>query len=598
MFKKLISLLSRSERKKVAVLAIIMLLVAFLDTLGVASIMPFIAVLAEPELVNTNYFLSATFDVVKHFGIESVNQFMVVLGLGVFVLLIFSLAVKAMSVFLQTRFAAFGEYAIGKRLVEGYLHQPYSWFLTRHSSQLGRTVLSEVQRVIDYGLVPMMTIMAQGMIAVALLFLLFLVDPILALSVGSVLGVAYGGVFNLMSGWLKRLGKERNKANQGRFKVMAEAFASIKEVKVIGVERAYTRKFGEYAENYAESQSASQVIAQLPRFVFEAMAFGGLLIVALYLMLKRGGGIEDALPVIALYALAGYRLMPALQQIYVAFTRLRVASPIIDDLYVDIQGLPEMAIMSNAPTSLPFSQSIKLNKVSYSYPNSKKLALNNIDIVIRANTTVGIVGSTGSGKTTAIDVVLGLLEPQHGSLEVDGTPITEVNRRRWQSMIGYVPQDISIVDDSVAANIALGVSAEHIDRSALEYAAKMANLHEFVQHSLPYGYDTTVGERGIQLSGGQRQRIGIARALYHKPRLLIMDEATSALDNVTEKIVMDAVGKLNQNITIIIVAHRLSTVRNCDKICFFESGNLIAYGNYDGLLSDNEKFARMVSPEH
>jgi len=439
-----------------------------------------------------------------------------------------------------------------------------------------------------------MNLVAQSTVALALLILLITVDPMLALNVGVVLGLAYAGIFAFMSGWLKRLGQARIDANKERFTAVSEAFGAAKEVKVGGLEQAYIQRFAKPAEIYAKGRATVDVITQLPRFALEAIAFGGMLLVILYLMAKSGS-FASALPIIALYAFAGYRLMPALQQIYGALTRLRFAGPALDALHQDLVSLQAADAQPGRLSPLPLTQAIRLNHVSYRYPNAPQSVLKDIDLTIPAHSTVGFVGATGSGKTTTVDVILGLLKPQEGALNIDGQPITAANRRQWQRAIGYVPQHIYLADDSVAANIAFGVNAKDIDQEALERAAKIANLHEFVVNDLPQGYTTTVGERGVRLSGGQRQRIGIARALYHNPQVLILDEATSALDNLTEQAVMEAVNNLGHNITIILIAHRLSTVRQCDQIYLLERGEVKASGTYDELRASDQQFASMTN---
>ena len=592
--KKLLALLTPSERKRAAVLMGMILVMAFLDMLGVASIMPFMAVLANPELVQTNAVLNTAFTASQHAGIHTTEQFLFSLGVLVFVLLVTSLAFKALTTFVQIRFALMREYSIGKRLVEGYLHQPYSWFLNRHSADLGKTILSEVDAVVSGALTPLMNLIAQCTVALLLLILLIIVDPLLALSIGVVLGLAYGVIFAIMSGRLKRLGQARIKANQERFTAVSEAFSAAKEVKVGGLEAAYIQRFVKPAETYAKGLATVTLIKQLPRYILEALAFGGMLLVILYLMAKSGS-FTSAIPVISLYAFAGYRLMPALQQIYGAFTQLRFAGPALDALYKDLTSLQPANAQHDHLSPLPLTHAIKLNQVSYRYPNAPQPALNGIDLTIPAHSTLGYVGVSGSGKTTTVDVILGLLEPQEGHLSVDGLPITAANRRQWQRAIGYVPQHIYLADDSVASNIAFGVNAKDIDQKALERAAKIANLHEFVINDLPQGYATTVGERGVRLSGGQRQRIGIARALYHNPQVLILDEATSALDNLTEQAVMDAVNNLGHNITIILIAHRLSTVRQCDQIYLLDRGELKAQGTFVELSENSTQFKLMAN---
>jgi ABC-type multidrug transport system fused ATPase/permease subunit len=591
--KKLFYLLTSPERRRAGVLMFMILVMAFLDMLGVASILPFIAVLTNPELVQTNAVLNATFITSRQIGIHTYEQFLFILGVLVFVLLIISLAFKSLTTYAQNRFVLMREYSIGKRLVKAYLRQPYSWFLNRSSVDLGKTILSEVGIVIQGGMIPLMTLIAQGTITLALLIMLLMVDPLLTMIIGLVLGLTYVGIFTTVSRRLKRLGQAHIKANQERFTTVSEAFGAVKEVKIGGLEQAYIQRFVKPAEIYANSQATAQAISQVPRFVMEAVAFGGMLLVIMYLMVQSGT-FAGALPIITLYTFAGYRLMPSLQQIYQAFTQLHFAKPALDALHQDLSSLVATDAQHSKLTPLPLTQAIKLNQISYRYPNAPQLALKGIDLRIQAHSMVGFVGVTGSGKTTIMDVILGILEPQEGNVSVDGQPITAANRREWQSAIGYVSQHIYLADDSVAANIAFGTNSKDIKQHAIERAAKIANLHEFVSNNLPQGYATIVGERGVRLSGGQRQRIGIARALYHRPKVLILDEATSALDNLTEQMVMEALNNLGNDITIILIAHRLSTVRQCDQIYLLERGEVRASGTYNQLIASNKQFAAMA----
>jgi ABC-type multidrug transport system fused ATPase/permease subunit len=591
--KKLLDLLTPHEGKRAGLLLGMILVMALLDMLGVASIMPFMAVLANPELVETNAILKTAYAASSHFGVEAPEQFLFALGIGVFVLLVGSLAFKALTTYAQLRFTLMREYSVGKRLVEGYLHQPYSWFLNRHSADLGKTILSEVSTVIYGSVTPIMNLIAQGAVAIALLTLLIVIDPKLALIVGLTLAAVYGLIFKTTSGLLARMGTERVKANQERFTAVSEAFGAAKEVKVGGLEHAYIQRFADPAQTYARHQASASVISQLPRFALEAISFGGMLLVMLYLM-AQSGSFASALPTIALYAFAGYRLMPALQQIYAALTQLRFAGPALDALHKDLMSL-QPAGPNTQHSALELNQAITLNNIVYCYPNAATPALKGISLTIPAKSTVGLVGATGSGKTTTVDLILGLIDAQEGMLAVDGEPITDHNKRAWQRAIGYVPQQIYLADDTVAANIAFGIEPEQIDQAAVERAAKIANLHEFVTNDLTHGYATTVGERGVRLSGGQRQRIGIARALYHDPQVLILDEATSALDNLTEQAVMEAVHNLGHEITIILIAHRLSTVKECDAIFLLEKGELKAQGRFGELTQANERFRAMAA---
>jgi ABC-type multidrug transport system fused ATPase/permease subunit len=589
--KKILFVLSREERTKAAFVLLMILLSALLDMLGVASIMPFMAVLANPEVVETNAVLNAAFESAHLIGVTNSEQFIFLIGVLVFVMLVVSLLVKALTIWVQTRFVFMREYSIGRRLVEGYLNQPYSWFLTRNSADLGKNILSEVAQVITYALGPIANILASGAIVTALLTLLIIVDVKLALTIGLILGTAYGLIFKFNGKLLKRIGSERVAANEARFIALNEGFGAAKEVKVSNLEHVYLERFAVPAETYSRHLSTATIIANIPRFVLELIAFGGLLLVVLYLMAKSGD-FASAIPVITLYAFAGYRLMPSLQQLYSSATQLRFAGSALDALILELKEMqpPEESAHQR---EVILSDAIELTDVSYRYPTAEKAAIRDVSLSIPAKSKVGFVGPTGGGKTTSVDLILGLLKPSNGKLEVDGQVIGAENRRAWQSTIGYVPQQIYLVDDTIAANIAFGIPESEIDFEAVERVAKIADLHDFVCDKLPQKYLTKVGERGVRLSGGQRQRIGIARALYLKPQVLILDEATSALDNLTEQAVMEAVHALTDEITVIMIAHRLSTVRTCDTIFYLENGKLMDQGTFDELLATSAQFKAM-----
>lgn len=577
--KKLLFLLTPQERKRAGLLLIMILIMAFLDMIGVASIFPFVSVLMNPSLIETNLILNSMFKSSSMFGVENNQDFLFALGVLVFLLLIFSLSFKVLTIYAQTRFIQMREYSIGKRLLEQYLHQPYSWFLSRHSADLGKNILSEVSQVIGFGIYPFIDLISKGILVIMLIILLAIVDLKLALKVSLSLAIAYGFIFYFVRNFLNRTGEERFKNNQLRFTAVSEAFGAVKEIKVGALESFYIKCFSDSAQKFAKAQTLASIVSSIPRYFLEVIAFGGVLMIMLNIIAQKGS-FNNALPIISLYIFAGYRLMPALQQIYSCFTSLTFASSSLNKLYEDFKS--HKAFNENQDQNILFlNKTITLNNIHYNYPNTSRTALKNISINIPAKSRVGLVGVTGGGKTTIVDIILGLLEPQKGTLEVDGKVITKKNLKAWQKSIGYVPQHIYLSDDTIAANIAFGVEAKKINQDMVEKAAKISNLHNFIIDDLPEQYLTNIGERGIRLSGGQRQRIGIARALYHNPKVLILDEATSALDNQTEEVVMDAINNLSKDITIILIAHRLNTVKNCDIIFKIEKGQLVGQGTFN-----------------
>ena len=583
--KKLLLLLSYEERKTFIKLILMMLLVALLDMLGVASILPFMAVLTNQNLIETNFVLKSMFQISNMIGVENKQQFLFILGFFVLGLLFISLLVKTIATYKQIQFVNMREYSISKRLVEGYLRQPYSWFLNQNSADLGKTILSELRQIIGNGFRPLMDIMSKSLISIAIVTLLFLTDPKLTLIVALTIGGTYLIIFYLLRKYLARIGKERLKKNELRFIALSEAFGAAKEVKVGGLENAYLERFINPQKFFSQHQSSVQIISQLPRFILEAIAFGTIIISILYLM-GNSGNFNNALPVISLYVFAGYRLLPALQQIYASFSQITFVRPSLDKLHKDIENLNKFNLKPNQDIIL-LNKKISLNNIHYNYPNTSRASLKGIDLDIPANSVVGFVGPTGSGKTTTIDIILGLLQPQKGTLEIDGKIITPQNSRSWQKMIGYVPQQIYLSDDSILSNIAFGANSQEVNYEVVQKVSKIANLHKFVMDELPNQYQTIIGERGVRLSGGQRQRIGIARALYHNPKVIIFDEATSSLDNETEKAVMEAVNNLDKDTTIILIAHRLNTLKNCDIIFKLENGNLVNQGSFDKLVNNN-----------
>ena len=593
--RKLYRLLDAREKRRAAITFFLMVIVACSDAVGVASIMPFIALLSDPSLVSSNKYLHAIY---LRLGFRSVDEFLFFLGLLVFFLLVGSLALRGLGLWAQLHFAQMRNYVWSSRLVSGYLHQPYEWFLSRHSAQLTSSVLSEVDKVVNGALFPALQATAQGVVVIVLMGLLIAVDPLLATQVAVVIGGAYAAVFWFFRPHIVRLGEEWWQTSRQRFRIVQDSFGGIKDVKSSGLEHGFIRRFEDVSLFLASRAIVSQLIQHIPNLAMQAILFGGMLLVLLYLM-RDYGGLQEALPVLALYAFAGYRLMPALQTVYREISQVRGSEATLDSLAADLSAVaPALNSVVTEGTDprrqFDIGDGVELRQVVYRYPQAESPSLRGVSIKAPTHSIIGLVGATGSGKTTIVDVVLGLLWPQCGGLYVNGEQVTERNLRSWQRSIGYVPQQSFLVDDTVEGNIAFGVPRDQIDRTAVERAARIANLHDFVQQELPQGYQTQIGENGIRLSGGQRQRIIIARALYHDPAVLVLDEATSALDNLTEQAVMEAMQTLGRTKTMILIAHRLSTVRHCDRIYMLERGLVAASGTFEELLSGNSRFRAMV----
>jgi len=576
MWKKTISLLSAQEKRRGSLVLFMVIIMAVLETAGVASVMPFLAVLGDPEMVETNVVLSTVYD---SLGFQSVDDFLFALGATAFGLILFSALFRIVTHYAMNRFVEMRRHSVSKRLLETYLRQPYEFFLDRHSGDMSKSILSEVDQLVQNVFRPGMQMVAYSIVLMAIVILLMIVDPVIALGVTTVVGVSYGAIFLAVRPLLARLGLERRSANKERFEAAGEALGGIKDIKLLGREHAYLQRFHGPSLRQARTQAGNQTISQVPKFLIEAIGFGGIIVLSLVLMAAHGGatggGLGQVLPMLGLYSFAGYRMLPAAQHIYAGMAKLRFGAAAVDGVYEDLHQRERLAeIHKRVPQALHPQREIALEHVSYTYPNADRPALNDIHLSIPVGSSLGIIGTTGAGKTTLVDVLLGLLRPDKGAIAVDGEPIGEHNLRAWQQSLGYVPQDIFLTDSTVAENIALGVPPEQIDREQVKRCARMAQLHQFITEQMPQGYDTLVGERGVRLSGGQRQRIGIARALYHNPPVLVFDEATSALDNETEAAVMEAVNILSEEKTIIIVAHRLSTVRACSQLVCLRGGQV------------------------
>jgi ABC-type multidrug transport system fused ATPase/permease subunit len=594
-FRQLVGILDKRERIQAVLIFLFSILVAGAEVVGVASILPFMYAVSDPASISENSLLSV---LRGFFSGLSDNVFTMVLGVGVIVLLLTSLVIRAVGIWVQVKFSTLRAHSVSFRLMKAYLHQPYQWYLNQHTAKMSTSVLSESAQVINGALFPAMQMVTKTLIVLALFSLLVFADPLLALIAVCIIGAAYGMIYLVSRKRLSSLGKRRHRANQKRYRVVQESFGGIKDLFILGREAQAVERYRLASEDMAKQIAKARVTSEIPPLAMQGLIFSGMISIVIYFV-GVYGGLQEALPILSLFSLAGYRLMPEMQAVYRHITELRFTESILDSVYNDLKRLEETSrpIRSTNVEKWPGIEEpvINISHINYSYPKSDREALSDISLKILPFSTVGIVGPTGSGKTTLVDVLLGLLPPEQGELIVGGVTVEASNLRSWQDRIGYVPQQIFLTDNTVAGNIAFGTDERDIAQTAVEKAARIANLHDFIIEELPEGYQTRIGEKGVRLSGGQRQRIGIARALYHDPSVLILDEATSALDNLTERAVMEAVNRLSKKKTIILIAHRLSTVRECDEIVLMEAGKVAATGSYEELVANNSVFREMTS---
>lgn len=596
-YQKLLTLFDQRERRWFYLLLCLMVLVALAEVVGISSVLVLLNVLSTPEKILDSGIMSKLYE---HFQFSSIYSFQVSLSVVVFIVVFTSLATKAFGAYLVIKFATMRGYSISCRLLQKYLHQPYEWFLQQNSADISKNVLGQIDVLVGQVIIPLLRLMAGTISSLAIVVFLLVVDPYVSLLSATILGGAYTVLYLKLRNTFQRFGRDVLQADELRYRLVGEATGGFKQVKLYGLETSYTNRFEKPARHRANSLALNVTLSELPRYALEATTFGLLLVLILVLLLSNSGNLAAAIPTLGIFAFAVMRLLPSVQQIYHSLVTIKGGEEPLNHI-VEAYEKPLPNDLSElgaepAPKAppLPVTRELTLSDLSFSYDQADRQALKDLNMTIEACSTVGIVGGTGAGKTTLIDLILGILPVQSGTLSVDGVPITEENRRAWQDTIGYVPQEIYLADDTIARNIAFGVPQEKIDMEAVENAARTAALHDFIESDLSQGYQTAVGERGVRLSGGQRQRIGIARALYRNPSLLIMDEATSALDNITERIVMEAVHNIRSDKTVILIAHRLSTVKECDQIFLMEHGKIGTVGTYEELVSNNATFREMA----
>jgi ATP-binding cassette, subfamily B, bacterial PglK len=575
--KQIWHLLRPAQRRSAMVLLLLMLVGMALETLGIGLVIPALAFMTRTDSAMRVAGLGPLTGWLAHFSPAR----LVMLGMLVLVAVY---AIKALFLaFLTWRQMAFVygvQMELSRRLFAEYLRQPYVFHLQRNSAQLIRNVTNETNLFAQTYLVAGMALLTEMLVVIGVSVLLLVVAPLGALVVVSVLGAAVWG-FNRVTGHrLLRWGQDRQRHEGLRIQHLQQGLGGAKEVKLLGREREFTAEYEHHNRVVARIGSRQQTLQQFPRFGLELLAVCGLAALVT-VMLAQKTPVEALLPTLGLFAAAAFRVLPSANRVMMAVQNVRFGLPAVDVLHQELRRLtssPEPA----AATPVPFAHRLMIDKVTFNYPESHRPALSAVSLCIERGTTVGIIGGSGAGKTTLVDVILGLLKPDHGAVTVDGSDICG-NLRGWQQQIGYVPQTVFLIDDTLRRNVAFGLAPDRIDESAVWRALRAAQLEDFVR-GLPQGLDTTAGERGVRLSGGQLQRIAIARALYHDPAVLVLDEATSSLDVHTERGVMDAVRALHGEKTVIIVAHRLSTVAGCDRLFRLDDGTLVEQGDVASVL--------------
>ncbi|MGV8058416.1 MAG: ABC transporter ATP-binding protein [Smithellaceae bacterium] len=581
------------EKRQFVFLASGLMLNGLLEVISIALIMPFLAVAASPELIQKNLYLRLVYETLK---LENSRDFLLFLGFTlVFALLLVNIS-NAIFTWFTLRFTWAINHSLSVRLMEHYMSMDYLAFIQRNSAELQRNIQIETMEVVNNLISPILNLLNKGISLLMTIIFLLWIDPFLAVSVGVIFSVIYFAIYYVSKKTLYVIGQSSLQDNEAKFRALSEALGVFKIAKLLHLEAFFLTRFSNASYRFSRNQSKRMTISQLPRFAVEMVAFTALVGICLFIIGTKPN-FSEAIPILGLYTFAAYRFMPGMQQVYSSFSVLRSWLPHINYLVKEFEfdSMPDDAHAREKTKNDSRNETlapppiIQLQNVIFSYPNSKRTIINNISLSVPYKCTVGFFGETGSGKTTTIDLIMGIIPPDSGSILVHNQPLSSENMASWQKSIGYVPQDIYLIDSSIIENIAFGIPKEKIDIEQVRNVCILANIAVFIEEELIDGYETVVGERGVRLSGGQRQRIGIARALYHNPDILIFDEATSALDNETEKVLMEAIDNFSHNKTIILIAHRLSTLEKCDSVFKFGKGRIIKSGKFDAVVKHAQR---------
>jgi ATP-binding cassette, subfamily B, bacterial PglK len=576
--KKLIFILGHDHVRKLPFLLGLITASSLLDVVGITSIVPFLWMVADPSQFQKIHVVSYIF---KMSGLSEWSHFTIFVGFCSLGLLLGSLLLKASSTYRQYLFAFGTLHHISRSLLDGYVQKPYEWYMAQNSGELSKNIISEAGAIMGFGVIPLLTVISQSIIIIAIIILLCFINPIVTLSLIIVAVLLYSLIWLRWGTSLTELGKERSFWSGERFIAINESFGSFKELKLNGLESYFSDQYSLISERYSNLEATVEVRSNLPKFLVEAFAFGGVISVVLVL-LSLGQEPEQYIPVLILFAVAGYRLLPAVQSLFSALSKLKFVSEVVSDVYGELKNNDKIELRSTKINAIDFVEQFELRNVCYTYPGSDLNSLSNINISIERNSIVGIIGQSGSGKTTLVDIILGLLPIREGSAWVDGTEIDQANLVNWQAIISYLPQSTFLTDGTVEENITLGQDVLERDAVLLKSVMDMACVSDFVDN---LNMEANVGERGGRLSGGQKQRIGLARALYKNSDVLVLDEGTSALDPATENSIIDKLQNLKTTKTIILVTHKLENLRCCDKIYVMKDGQIDGVLTYDELAS-------------
>ena len=571
--RKLFNILSKRQKRNVAGLGVMILIGALLETVGVSMIAPLATAVLDSEAMAENKYVIMVSD---KLGLKTMDQFIILLLLSVIAVFVIKNAYLLFMNYVQSQFVNKNQFLTVSYMMDEYLNRPYEFYLNADIPTVFRTLDGDVPKVFVV-LMDFIQLMTELIVSVCLCIVVFVVDPVMTLMIGGILSGMTLLIVGVLKPRLNKLGQENQQVQARMGKWRNQSIFGIKEVKVLHKEKSFVDNYSVYAKNASDLNSKYTVFNNMPRLMIETFCIAGLL-GYMVICLLTGQELAALAPKISAFAVAAVRLMPSVNRINTHITSIAFFGPSVHFIHdnIDFRDYKEEGkIISRIPDGgnpVEVKGQIALEKVTYSYPNSNKPVLKEADMVIPVGKSVGIMGPSGAGKTTAVDILMGLLKVDSGRITCGGRDVME-NYGSWLSHIGYIAQNIYLTDDPVRDNVAFGVPSGDIDDKRVWEVLEEAQLKEFVK-GLPQGLNTSVGERGVRLSGGQRQRLGIARALYHNPEILVFDEATSALDTETETAIMEAIDKFHGKKTMIIIAHRLRTIENCDIIFKVENGKI------------------------
>ena len=574
--KKFNKLLNAKQKSRLAILGIITVIGAFLEVIGVSLMLPLITAIMQPDIINTNKYIAYVCNILD---LHSHRTFVIVCIIAVIFVFIFKDLFLIMQYYIQARFVYNNQFAMQQRMLNGFINRPYEFFLSAESGEILRVIQSDVTNVYSL-LTNILGMFTEAIVAIAISVTIFVIDPVMTTFVIIMMLLVVFVISKLVKPILSKKGVERQTHGALTYKWLLQSITGIKEIKVGGKEDFFEENFAISGKKYISAEKWSTVFSNIPRLMIEMVSICSTLAFIAF-MIYKGKEIETLIPTLGAFAMAAMKLMPSANRIVAALNQVAFLKPSLDKLIDDIELFEGDDIKYNElrkqkvnkeKVRLTFNDKIELKGISYSYQNSDKLVLDDADMIIPIGKSIGIVGASGAGKTTAVDVLLGVLLPIKGEILADNVNVME-HYSEWLSHIGYIPQSIFLMDDDIKSNVAFGVKKEEQDEEQVWEALREAQLEDFVR-GLKDGIHTQIGERGMRLSGGQKQRIGIARALYSNPELLIFDEATSALDNETEAAVMSSINNLHGKKTMIIIAHRLQTIKECDLVYRVENGKI------------------------